>query len=263
MLDSLAACQGAPALDVGVLDLGLEEESRARFARRATLVVPPWHYRPHPTFDKVMKWRSRSARPFLRELFPGYDVYVWLDADTFVQSPTGLEWLVRAATHAGTAVVPAVDRSYVHHPKQVEWLRRRYEMAFGAQLAQQLMSAPYINAGVFAFAAGSPFWERWQARFQEALERWQGDFLSDQAVLNGALLLDRIAHARLPATCNWICHLALPRWLAAKRLFLEPSFPYAPLYIVHNTLDEKHKEWPLRDEAGNSVLMRIAYPGPA
>ena len=262
LVDSLAPHLGPLQLDLGLLDLGLAPASRERLGRQATrVVVPPWPFKPHQRFGSIMKWRSRTARPFLRELFPGYDVYIWLDADTFVQSAQGLRWLLDAGSTASVAVVPAVDRSYYHHPRQVEWLLERYRMAFDAVTAKQLMQRPYINAGVFAFSTGSPVWEAWARRFQTALERWDGEYLSDQAVLNGTLVLDRIPLQRLPASCNWICHLALPRWYGPKRLFVEPSYPFATLFIVHNTLVDKAAPAKLLDEAARPCEMRISWPG--
>jgi hypothetical protein len=209
-----------------------------------------------------MKWRSRTARPFLRDLFPGYELYLWLDADTFVQSPIGLKWLLEAGARSAIAVVPAVDRSYFHHPRQVEWLKQRYRMAFDEPTAERLMLVPYVNSGVLSAVAASPVWEAWARRFQAALERWEGDFLSDQAVLNAVLVMDQVPHARLPSICNWICHLALPRWFAAKRVFVEPDFPFTRLLIVHNTLTDKAAPCKLRDEAGKPVEMRIAWSPP-
>jgi hypothetical protein len=170
-----------------------------------------------------------------------------------------LDWLVHAAGDAGAAVVPAVDRSYVHQPEQVAWVYKRYAMAFGADVAAQLMRVPYINAGVFAVKSDSLLWQRWAVRFQEALDRWEGDFLSDQAVLNAALLHDGVPHAKLPSICNWICHLALPRWLSARRLLIEPSPPYASLLIVDNTLNEKHRSWRILDEHLRTHDIELAY----
>ncbi|MGH6976466.1 MAG: hypothetical protein ACREED_05505 [Stellaceae bacterium] len=34
---------------------------------------------------------DRAAFPFLRRYFPGYDVYLWLDGDTWVQDAEAIE----------------------------------------------------------------------------------------------------------------------------------------------------------------------------
>jgi hypothetical protein len=260
LLDSLAPHRQALGLDAGVLDLGLSMSSQEQISRReGRIVVPSWPFRPHAKFGVDRKWCSRASRPFLRDLFPGYDAYLWLDADTFVQERRGLEWLLRTGAGASTAVVPAVDRSYIHPPAQVAWVRKRYEMGFGAEVADRMMALDYVNSGVFAFGATSPVWAPFARRFQEALERWSGDFLSDQAVLNATLVLDQVPHARLPSVCNWICHLALPRWHSEARRFLEASFPFAPLLIVHNTPVEKGAVHALVDERGRKHETRLAF----
>jgi len=260
LLESLEPHRAALELDAGVLDLGLSLQSKERLsARGARVLVPPWPFRPHARFDGDLKWRARASRPFLRDLFPGYEAYVWLDADTFVQERRGLEWLLRTGSGDSTAVVPAVDRSYTHHPRQVEWVRQRYAMGFGAEVAERLMAFPYVNSGVFAFGARAPVWALFARRFQGALDRWDGKFLSDQAVLNATLVLDEVAHARLPALCNWICHLSLPRWHSEQRLFLESSFPFAPILIVHNTPVDKNAVYKLKDERGRPHETRLAF----
>jgi hypothetical protein len=48
----------------------------------------------------------------------------------------------------------------------------------------------------------------------------------------------------LPATflaprCNWICHHAAPRRDPASGLLTEPTEPFAPLGIVHETMWSK------------------------
>ena len=75
-------------------------------------------------------------------------------------------------------------------------------MALGEGIARERAAMPYVNAGVMAFKAGSPFWRAYAGRFQAALDRWEGDFLSDQAILNAAIHLDRMNVRRLPARAN-------------------------------------------------------------
>jgi hypothetical protein len=87
--------------------------------------------------------------------------------------------------------------------------------------------------------AASPVWQRFIDRFQEALDRWDGDFLSDQAVLNAVVHLDNPKYERLPSKVNWICHLARPRWDHARLMLVEPAMPFEPISIIHNTFNDK------------------------
>jgi len=240
LVQSLLPHRGTLNFDIGCLDLGLSPETASALAKAGvTLGKPEWQFRPHEKFSADRKNLSRAARPFLRDLFSGYSVYVWVDADAWVQHPVGLHWLIQASKWADIAAVPTVHRSYTLSPIDVNWLFKRYAMAFGDETARKLMALPYLNAGVYALPSKSPVWQQYIQRFQEALDRWDGDFLSDQAVLNAVVQLDNPRYERLPASVNWICHLGRPRWDQTKGMLVEPAMPFEPISIVHNTFNDK------------------------
>jgi lipopolysaccharide biosynthesis glycosyltransferase len=251
LLNSLAVHKAALDFRIAVLDLGLAPSTRGEIETQAERVVSPsWMFKPHAKFAADRKYLSRAARPFLPDLVPGHAIYLWLDADAWVQQRQGLEWLIDAARGVDIAAVPTVHRAYAFRTQDLAWLHERYAMAFGAGLAGELIQQPYFNSGVMAIRAGSRLWKVYAERFQSALERWQGDFLSDQAILNAAIALDRLAVNRLPAKANWLCHLALPLWNAKTKALTEPALPFKPLLIVHNTFDEKQRERSLLDLSG-------------
>ena len=251
LLDSLTEHRAALKFSIAVLDLGLAPSTRSEIASRVDyLIAPTWMFKPHAKFDANPMYLSRAARPFLVDLVPGHSIYIWLDADTWVQQRLGLEWLMDAARGVDFAGVPTVHRSYTFLAQDISWLHERYAMAFGAGLASELVQQPYFNSGVMAIRAGSQLWKAYAERFQTALDNWQGEFLSDQAVVNGVIALDRLAVNRLPARTNWICHLALPLWNAKTKLLTEPALPFDPLLIVHNTFNKKERERVLRSVSG-------------
>jgi hypothetical protein len=67
---------------------------------------------------------------------------------------------------------------------------------------------------------------------------------------------------RLPATCNWIAHLATPAWHAEKQAFVEPDPPYETIGILHLTLGTK---WaPAVDVStvcGPTIARSLRFPG--
>jgi lipopolysaccharide biosynthesis glycosyltransferase len=268
LVASLADHREALKLHVAVLDLGLEPTTRDALAGTVDhLVAPKWMFAPHAKFDTGAKYLSRAVRPFLPEIVPGYATYIWLDADVWVQHRLGLEWLIDAARGVDLAAVPTMHRSYTFGAHDIGWLHQRYVMAFGAGLANELIHQPYFNSGVMAARAGSPLWRTFAERFQRALDRWDGDFLSDQAVLNAVIAMDGLSINRLPARVNWLCHLAPPVWNEKMRTLVEPAMPFDPLLIVHNTYDDKRKERPIRTFAGQprmtqltrSAIQQLAY----
>ena len=93
-----------------------------------------------PAIRRRRRYLSRAARPFLPELIRGYAVYVWLDADTWVQQPLGLRWLIDATKGEDLAAVPTIHPAYKFTDRDRSWLYKRYRMAFGDSLARELSS---------------------------------------------------------------------------------------------------------------------------
>lgn len=261
LVESLLPHLGKLKLSIGCLDLGLTPQARARLATLpVTIATPSWPFRPHARFDATPKYLSRATRPFLPDLFPGFETYVWMDADTWLQQADGLKWLIGASAYADLVGVPTVHRTYTFRPKDLSWLLGRYEMAFGKETAKRLMQQPYLNSGVFAVPGRSHFWNLFATRFQNALENWEGDFLSDQAVINAVAQLDGLRCEKLPAQANWICHLSLPVWDAARQVFCVPAMPFEPLMILHNTFTTKDKSRTIRSLTTPPLQTPLTFP---
>jgi hypothetical protein len=55
--------------------------------------------------------RGLLARPFLREYFPEFEIYVWIDADAWLQDWYAVELFCEGACRRrGMAIVPEIDR---------------------------------------------------------------------------------------------------------------------------------------------------------
>jgi len=48
------------------------------------------------------------VRPYLREYFPCYDIYLWIDSDVWLQSPDMLRALIEGAARKGMAIAGLV-----------------------------------------------------------------------------------------------------------------------------------------------------------
>ena len=86
MLDSVppALCDGA--LDLCILDVGLTADDRRDLeARGCSIAEPGWDI----TFPRVERakphFRALVSRPFLPQHFPGRHIYIWIDADAWIQ----------------------------------------------------------------------------------------------------------------------------------------------------------------------------------
>lgn len=255
---------------IGFLDSGLTDEERSRLPKRITVVPARWTF-DFPTrahYERIAPGLSMlSARIGMREAFPGYDVYVWIDADTILQDPTVIPDIVNAALRRSYVAAYEMDRAYAHNtPGGYAWHRYAdwYEIVYPGEIARHMNLKPMINCGVFAMTADAPHWALWDWLYQRAMNRLKdpsaGTFMADQLSMNVAVYYHRLPMAVLPASCNWLCHLARPMWDAEAEKFCAPQPPYEPLRIVH--FSGRSKSRPLRVEGrrGGLFEMRLRQP---
>jgi hypothetical protein len=251
--------------DLGVLDCGLRPDEAAWCRRQgARLVAPGWDVTFGTGLTAEPSFRAMTARPHLRRYFPGYATYLWLDADVWVQAWAALRLFLKAAQLGDIAVVPEMHRSYRNFRAGREDFEAAnggaYAAAFGEEAARRLIRLPLNNAGVFAMAAGSPAWDAWATTLADAARRSTN--MIDQIALNAAIHSGAIREVRLPATCNWIAHLATPAWHAERRAFVEPDPPYQTIGILHLTLDTKWARAVDVPTVGGPPMARpLRYPG--
>lgn len=247
-------------ISLGLLDFGLTQETRETFRPVVDAIVKPdWPFLPNPKFDSQVQARAFGTRPFLPDYFPGFDSYAWVDADGFVQDAKALVYLREASANGFAGVVPSADRNYNHERPSMDWVFDRYRMAFGQETAARMMRFPYINSGVVTASAASPIWRMWQRRFQTALLNWNGPRLCDQAILNHVVYMEGLPHHKLPATCNWISHLAAPMVDIARGMLVEPNYPFDPILIVANSYNDKLSPRRFNRLGGGVAICNLTY----
>jgi hypothetical protein len=252
--------------DIAFLDLGCSPEQQIWLQSHVNVVRQvDWEFT-YPSRDRTPPYlRIQQARPFLRRYFPGYEVYLWLDADTWVQDWTAVRLFIEGAIRRrGLAIVPELDRGsqvqYGGLPQHWQQIERWYSTTFGEHVGKRLCSFPMLNAGIFALHADAPHWTAWEDGLRAALYR-DSTFMIDQIVLNFLVyargLLDQTE--LLPAWCNWTCHLGMPRWDESRSLLVEPYLPHTSIGILHLTA-EKHRERRLLTTSDKAVDIRLRYP---
>lgn len=284
------------AQDIVVLDCGLEASQREWLAKMfVSTVKPDWDF---PVKGMGDWFKACIARPHLPKWVPGYEYYIWIDSDAWVQDWVAIDMLLGAAVKFGIAMVPAVDRAYPtttglapHQHRSIEsaWEYHLRRVLFSKKIADRYAPSPSINSGVFAARFDSPMWGHWSRRMESALERAQsanqnieherevsgngedvprpefrlkdGDptFMTDQTALNIALYRDLNYFARLPAWCNWLCHRALPI-VRENGEFLEAGYPFRRVGIIHMTALTKNGEFELNVESGGTRLTSLRCP---
>jgi hypothetical protein len=246
MRELIASIRSKPegaGIALGVLDCGLAAEEAAWCrGQGASLVEPVWDIAFGPGLQAPPpSFRAMTARPWLKRYFPGFETYLWLDADTWVQDWRAVRLFLEAAAIGDIAIVPEVHRSYRNLRDGRDDFEqangRAYAEAFGEAAARRLIRLPLNNAGAFAIRSTSPAWELWASVLADAAKRSTN--MIDQIALNAAIHELGLEEARLPPACNWIAHLATPAWHPERGVFVEPDPPYETIGILHLTLGTK------------------------
>ena len=98
-IHSIRRFEQADDMDICVIDAGMTKEQLAVLKEKVSKIVKPdW-----PCDIPERKIRGREflkscvCRPFINQIFPGYDLYFWLDSDTWVQDWDGPDYFLQGA----------------------------------------------------------------------------------------------------------------------------------------------------------------------
>ena len=61
-----------------------------------------------------------TERPFMKDYFPGYENYIWMDADTEVLDINGIKNLILGVEDKDIAIVPEINESYIFQKNLVK-----------------------------------------------------------------------------------------------------------------------------------------------
>lgn len=109
LIESIQATQLYCRIPIKVLDCGLNEPDRQTLKDYFDIEIkdPGWDIDPQLIVQNPARicqwngWKGCTARPHLHEHFPGYDYYIWMDADSWVRDETGLCELISRAKEQG------------------------------------------------------------------------------------------------------------------------------------------------------------------
>lgn len=241
-----------------ILDFGLSPDQVATAeSYHATVIRPEWAF-DAPDVIKTEANLGYAARPILPRYFPGYDMYLWLDADISVQDCQFMSTFVAAASDGHLAIAEEIDRSYRLEPYALKWHIGNAFRCFGFLDGLKLSMGRPINSGVFALQADAPHWSVWQKRYQQAIGRAHRVNL-DQHALMATLYLDDMPCRYLDSTHNWICTRSQPLWDEARQFFCRPYAPFDRINVLHLAGRDKNKLWDIKTRGGEIQPMRLSY----
>ena len=258
----------ADTIALAFFDIGCTRQQRSWIDRHVDSVIEPnWHFGLESSKGLPGYLRGVLARPFLREYFAGFETYVWLDADAWLQDWQAFGCLIQgAASRKGIAIVPEIDRGSLRQygglPEYWKLAYRWYAGFFGEETAGRLCSYPMLNAGVFGLHCDAPHWQAWEQALTFALRSSKCTMMTDQLALNYVVYQQGLFADTelLPAWCNWTCHNGLPTWDEQRQLLVEPYVPHTPIGICHLTTRNKNPLQQLRTIDGQPIQVRITYP---
>jgi len=195
----------------------------------------------------------------LPELLPGFDTYVWMDGDTWLQNVDAIHQAVAAAQHAAVAAACQADANYWARPTVTNHTIRAYKLIYGEEETRKWAMFPMVNSGVFAARASSPLWKQWLDELSLSRRNQNGrdnQFYSDQIPLHRLICSGRISFHPMRAVNNWLVLKSQPIVDMKARKLRAPSVPWEELNIVH--LAGAAKETEYRMANGGSISFRYS-----
>jgi hypothetical protein len=186
---------------------------------------------------------SQLCRPFLPELFPGFEVYVWADADIWVQNIAAIQLYreIASTQHDKIPLSPLIDISYQFFYQNgiefVEYNNLWFCDVYGTEVARTYGNKAVLNSGLFALHKSSPLWNAWAHELRHIYKReykTQGtSHVAEQVALN-YLVYSRNALVPMDAAANYNCHVGQAKRSPNGRVVID-SPPYREIDIIHLT----------------------------
>ncbi len=184
---------------------------------------------------------AMTCRPWLRDLFPGFELYMWIDADVRIASPGAFMFYLHNAAGNSDAIVitQEVDPTYcfVSNPQIAGNYHRekfrRIKATHGDQLALSMEYFYCFNAGVFAMHRDSLVWEAYQTNIRRAILT-EFDHMKEQDAMNIAIFqTGQVCIA--PAIMNWLCSISFPAFDSETSCWVRPAWPQLAIPVLHLT----------------------------
>jgi hypothetical protein len=273
MVRSVRALALPFVLDIGLVDLGLSDESKAQLAPLGVMIKEAQvdiDYPGRTAWEaQAPYYRALTMRPFLRDYFPGYDAYMHMDADAWAQTPDAIQTMLQAAAQDDALYIASeFDRDYSPYflsSQPWQFHLKWYLANFPADAVNAIFPRPMLNAGIWAMSPRSHVWQAWADVYSAALRRipqlTRENFMCDQLSLNMAVYTAGLPVKIMPATFNWMSLYALPMIDAASGFYVRPTPPRDVISILHLTHEKKLREVELRRTDGRTVTRALTYSG--
>ncbi|MDC0624123.1 glycosyl transferase [Alphaproteobacteria bacterium] len=227
-----------------ILDTGLTEEQRIFFLDNSVIIKEAIWNTSVPKFKILGRdnLKTQVARAYLPDYFEDYKLYIWLDADMWLNDIKSFNLYEKGAFNNKLTIVPQSDRAYVKNAN-VEWLfgfpkkiktinYKNISKSISKSLGRKYAFHSTLNAGAFAINDNVNIWQCFQKNIKLAAQKGR-IFGTDQVALALSIYEDGLPYEFLPAYCNWMCEFNMPKFDSEIGQFVEPYIPNHPIALVH------------------------------
>jgi len=227
-----------------ILDTGLTEEQKVFFLDNSVIIKEAIWNTPVPNFKILGRdnLKTQVARAYLPNYFEDYKLYIWLDADMWLNDIKSFSLYEKGAFNNKLTIVPQSDRAYVKNAN-VEWLfgfpkkiktinYKNISKSISKSLGRKYAFHSTLNAGAFAINDNVNIWKCFQKNIKLAAKKGR-IFGTDQVALALSIYEDGLPSEFLPAYCNWMCEFNMPKFDSEKGQFVEPYISNHPIALVH------------------------------
>ena len=241
LVQSLARLGLRDDVAICFIDAGCRPDQLAWLAPHVDHIAPPPRQLDFPE-NYPAYVRTHIVRSLIPETFPGFDQYLWLDCDMWVQYRDAVELYFFEADAGKIAATCDVDRSYINRYWNEQFYLREindmFEIGFGKDYADKYRYKANFNSGGFCAAADSPVWRRYQENIVRGLAHAANNHRFHHTIEGAAFVLSLYSLgnvAVLPSYCNWQCGFTAP-FRDPDGVVREPTAPFHPIGIVHLTI---------------------------
>ena len=258
-------------VDINIIDIDLKLDQKKKISKLINSIIQiDW---PIKLNFKTQNWKKLLLiRPFLKEVFPGYKNYIWLDSDTLVQNISFYKSFTTALNNKSLLICPELDISYeflnenktfkkvffdFYKPKG--WVYKNNLKYFGKKFAIENLSKPLFNAGVFCLRDTSNFWELWKEKYINIVKRSDNDYClnMDQASLNYLIFQNKSDVNFLDTKFNWLFKNCLPLLNKKTLKFHKNQIPNEEISILHYTQFNIRKKHTFLDLGYKKIKFKI------
>ena len=243
-IDSIKRFKESEQIAICILDAGLTDEQKKDLSNKVdSIKSADWDIEVPDSKVKGKEWlKSQVSRAFLPRYFPGYEKYLWIDADAWVNSWYPIELFLKGCENGKLSIASSADRAY-GRVLRAEWFlgslarikSQNYKHAkssgFSEKVSREVALKPHLNIGLFCLEESAPHWEIWQKNLKKALSSGK-IWGSEQIAMNITIYSDNLDVEILPAYCNWTLIEAI-KFDKKQNTFVEPYLPNHEIGIIH------------------------------